>query len=363
MLALMRHRPELLTALATRVAGWYARRATGDLPRPLSCGVYLTNRCNLRCEMCNIFRHPDQGFLDATFYQKLVEGLGRVGCFYLSFAGGEPFLDPELATRVRLAKRGIPYVHVVTNGLSLTERRVHELVEAGLDEISVSVDGMEEDHDRIRGMAGAFTKTMAGIDTVMRLYPKMPLVVNSIISPSNLASLPALADLLASKNLMHKFQPVNEHPEFEGIQTKAVKHSWTAENVTRVREFLERVASRGNVVNSPYFLSKIPAYLSGKTEGGLFTAPCRYGTHHLEVTSDGRIFPCLTGMDWSRGFELETDLEALLASAPYREAVKRLEKCTGCQDNMYVCNFEPRIAFPVGNFLRYRVSALLEPMS
>lgn len=362
MLALMKHKPELLLALARRVASWYAHRAVSDLPRPLSCGVYLTNRCNLKCEMCNIFRHPDQGFLDMGVYQRLVEGLGRVGCFYLSFAGGEPFLDPELGTRVRLAKRGIPYVHVVTNGLSLTERRVHELMEAGLDEISVSVDGMEADHDRIRGLPGAFARTMAGIDTLSLLYPKMPLVVNSILSPSNLGSIGELADLVASKGLMHKFQPVNAHPEFEGIKTKAETFSWTEENVKRVRELLERVSARANVVNSPYFLSKIPAYLSGQTQGGLFTAPCRYGTHHMEVTSDGRIFPCLTGMDWSKGFALDTELEELLASQPYRDAVKKLEACTGCQDNMYVCNFEPRIAFPVGNFLRYRVSALLEPL-
>ena len=363
MLALMRRKPELLLALAQRVASWYAHRAVSDLPRPLSCGVYVTNRCNLRCEMCNIFRHPDQGFLSMDMFRRLVEGLGRQGCFYLSFAGGEPTLDPELAARIRLAKQHIPYVHVVTNGMSLATGRADELVDAGLAELSVSVDGMEEDHDRIRGVPGAFRRTMAGIDHFVTTHPGVPLVVNSIISPSNLRSLPDLADLIASKNLMHKFQPVNTHPELEGMQTAAVKYTWKPEDVQLVRDMLVRLSARGNVVNSPYFLSKIPAYLSGKTEGGLFTAPCRYGTHHVEVTSDGRLFPCLTGMDWSKGFELTGELEDLLASAPYREAVKRLETCTGCKDNMYVCNFEPRIAFPFGNFLRYRISALVEPMS
>ena len=345
------------------MAGWYAHRALGDPPRPLSCGVYLTNKCNLTCEMCNIFRHPDQSFLDADVYRRLVEGLGRIGCFYLSFAGGEPLLDPTLADRIALAKRAIPYVHVVTNGLSLTERRVRELVEAGLDELSVSIDGMREDHDRIRGLDGAFEKSMRGLDTVARLYPDLPVVVNSILSPSNLGSIEALADAIAERGLMHKFQPVNAHPEFKGMETAAVHHTWTPENVGRVRAFLERVSKRKNVVNSPYFLSQIPNYLSGQTKRGLFTAPCHYGTHHIEMMSDGKLFPCLTGLDWTDGFKLEGQLEDLLASPAYRAAVKKLEACTGCQDNMYVCNFEPRIAFPVENFLYYRMSALLEPMS
>ena len=363
MLALLKRRPELVPALAARVAGWYARRATGDLPRPLSCGVYLTNRCNLTCAMCNIFRHPDQRFLDADVYRRLVEGLARLGCFYLSFAGGEPLLDPTLAERIRLARAGIPYVHLVTNGLSLTERRVRELVEAGLSEISISIDGLEADHDRVRGLAGAFAKTMAGLETVRALFPELPVVVNTVISPETLGSLEPLADRLAALGVMHKFQPVNAHPEFEGMDSAAARYAWTPAQVAQVRRFLERVAARSNVVNSPYFLSRIPAYLEGRTEGGLFAAPCRYGTHHLEVSSDGRVHPCLTGTAWQGGFALDGELEPLLASDPYRAAVKALESCTGCRDNMYVCNFEPRIAFPVGNFLYYRICALLEPMS
>jgi MoaA/NifB/PqqE/SkfB family radical SAM enzyme len=363
MLALMREKPARFLALAARVARWYAHRATSNVPRPLSCGMYLTNRCNLTCEMCNIFRHPDQGFLDMGVYERIVSGLSRLGCFYLSFAGGEPFLDPNLGQRIRFAKVGIPYVHVVTNGLSLTERRIQEVVEAGLDEISVSVDGMQEDHDRIRGVAGSFQKTMAGIDTWRRVAPKVPLVVNSIISPSNLSSLMELAEVIRSRGLMHKFQPVNLHPEFPGMESAAVRHSWDAQNVERVREFLRAVRPFPNVVNSPYFLSQIPAYLAGKVDRGLFVAPCRYGTHHMEVTSDGKIFPCLTGMNWTKGFTLEGTLEELLASQAYREVVTRLEHCTGCRDNMYICNFEPRIAFPVENFLAYRLRSVLEPLT
>lgn len=363
MLALMKRRPDLVPGLARRVAEWYARRAVNAAPRPLTCGVYLTNRCNLTCEMCNIFRHPDQSFLDADFYRRLVEGLGRVGCFYLSFAGGEPLLDPTLGDRVRLARKHIPYVHLVTNGISLTERRVRELVDAGLSELSISLDGLKPDHDRIRGLAGAFEKTMKALDAVQNVAPELPVVVNTVISPSNLATIGDLANLIRDRGLMHKFQPVNSHPEFAGMDSAAAHYTWTPEQVNQVRAFLEEMRTRDNIVNSPWFLAKIPAYFEGKTEGGLFTAPCQYGTHHIEVTSDARLHPCLTATDWKDGFALERELEEVLDSDAYRKRVQELEACTGCKTNMYICNFEPRLAFPLGNFLRYRVSALLEPMS
>lgn len=363
MLALMTRRPDLVPGLARRVAEWYARRALDAAPRPLTCGVYLTNRCNLTCEMCNIFRHPDQQFLDAGMYRRLVEGLGRVGCFYLSFAGGEPLLDPTLAERIRLAREHVPYVHLVTNGLSLTERRVRELVDAGLSELSISFDGLKEDHDRIRGLAGAFEKSMKGLDAVQSVAPDLPVVVNTVISPGNLGSIEALANLIHDRGVMHKFQPVNAHPEFAGMDSAAKAYTWGPEQVAQVRAFLERIRGRANVVNSPWFLSKIPAYFEGRTAGGLFTAPCHYGTHHIEVTSDGKLHPCLTATDWKDGFALDGALEDVLDSAAYRSRVKDLETCTGCKTNMYICNFEPRLAFPLGNFLRYRVSALLEPMS
>lgn len=361
MLALLKRKPELLIPLARRVAAWYAR-ADGT-PRPLSCGVYLTNRCNLTCEMCNIFRHPDQEFLDADVYRRLVEGLGRAGCFYLSFAGGEPLLDPTLESRIRLARLHVPYVHLVTNGISLTERRADELVEAGLSELSISLDGAQADHDRIRNLEGAFAKSFGNLLALKRRHPDFPVVVNTLIAPGNLGSLDELADLLAREGVMQKFQPVNAHPEFTGMRTKAATCTWSADDVARVRAFLTRMSRRDTVVNSPYFLGRIPAYLEGRTGEGLFAAPCRYGTHHVEMTSDGRLHPCLTATDWKDGFALTSELEDVLTSDAYRAVVKRLEACTGCRDNMYVCNFEPRIAFPLGNYLRYRVSALLEPMS
>ena len=61
------------------------------------------------------------------------------------------------------AKQKIPFVHVVTNGSLLTEEVIAKLAATGVDEISVSIDGLEETHDRIRGEHGAFTKTVATI--------------------------------------------------------------------------------------------------------------------------------------------------------------------------------------------------------
>ena len=71
-------------------------------------------------------------------------------------SGGEPLMRKDLAQVGRaLKERGYPW-GMVTNGLALTEKRFRELREAGLRSITVSCDGLEEDHIWMRQHPLAF---------------------------------------------------------------------------------------------------------------------------------------------------------------------------------------------------------------
>lgn len=115
---------------------------------PLHLDVEVSSRCNLRCTFCDKLSllSPDQlGDIDFRLYQKILDECegGRLWGLKLSYRG-EPLLHPRLVEMVAYAKaRGVLDVYFNTNGMLLTPDKSQGLMDAGLDRISVSVEGTD----------------------------------------------------------------------------------------------------------------------------------------------------------------------------------------------------------------------------
>jgi hypothetical protein len=118
--------------------------------------IALSEYCNLRCQMCR--RPSETRFLDAQLCKNVMSEAVDLGVECLSFSGGEPFVHPEfvdiLAHALSLGVR----VQLVSNGTLIRERHL-DLLER-LDCLTISVDGTEAAHDRIRRRDGAWRRTM-----------------------------------------------------------------------------------------------------------------------------------------------------------------------------------------------------------
>lgn len=140
------------------------RRLWSQLPReqtvsdyPLHVDLELASVCNLRCPMCYTITDAFKKQVNATLmewdlFTRLVDecAAGGVYSLRLSFRG-EAFLHPRIVDAVRYAKgRGIKEVASLTNGLRLDEDMFAQLMEAGLDWLTVSVDGIGEVYEQIR---------------------------------------------------------------------------------------------------------------------------------------------------------------------------------------------------------------------
>ena len=129
-----------------------------DAPRKVY--VEPTTACNLDCRTC--VRHAwdePEGFMAWEVYEAVVEGLARAheagapGTVAL-MGLGEPLLHPRFLDMVRTAKERGLRVEVTTNGLLLEEALARGLVEAGLDQLVVSIDGASaETFGRVRSGA------------------------------------------------------------------------------------------------------------------------------------------------------------------------------------------------------------------
>ena len=123
---------------------------------PLLVDLELASVCNLRCPMCytttrHFKEHVNTKLMDFDLFQKVIDEIaGKVPALRLSLRG-EATLHPKFIQCITYAKQhGITEVSTLTHGGRLTPAFVEKIVDAGLDWITISVDGVGETYERIR---------------------------------------------------------------------------------------------------------------------------------------------------------------------------------------------------------------------
>ena len=120
----------------------------GGLNYPKMLNVEPTNHCNFNCVMCSRRRSGRPlGFMSLDLFDAILVDVRRCGktIQWLTLHNdGEPLLHPDLAVMVHMAKSSgvVENVHFNTNGQLLTEDAAAALIQAGLDDITVSIDAL-----------------------------------------------------------------------------------------------------------------------------------------------------------------------------------------------------------------------------
>jgi radical SAM protein with 4Fe4S-binding SPASM domain len=125
----------------------------------------LTTRCDQPCQHCGTragtARAEELGTEKIT---EVAQDLASLGCREVTLIGGEAYLRADVYTVVRtLSGLGLR-VTMQTGGRALTPERIGRFKEAGLAAIGVSVDGVEETHDRLRGNRGSHAAALAALE-------------------------------------------------------------------------------------------------------------------------------------------------------------------------------------------------------
>lgn len=138
---------------------------TNRLPRPAptSATIELGRRCNLSCRHCFSNSSPNEDFGPTTSQvRQTLDALSELGASTVWFSGGEPTLRRDLLELIAYAAALKFDVYLSSNGI-MTPARALELSAAPLKRIDISLDGVHEDHDALRGK-GSFKRTMAGLE-------------------------------------------------------------------------------------------------------------------------------------------------------------------------------------------------------
>jgi radical SAM protein with 4Fe4S-binding SPASM domain len=181
----------------------------GDTPkRPISVELMhplegisfeITRKCNLECRHCYANAGdllPDE--LTPQEIKAFIDDVYNTGCLSITFSGGEPLLHPDIFELMEYAKQKPLSVLLFTNGTLLTPDIVKKLKNLPVYKVSVSIDGPDaETHDALRGVPGAFDKTIKGVNLLKEAH--IPVKISVSLTKLNYRKIPEILTLL--KNL------------------------------------------------------------------------------------------------------------------------------------------------------------------
>ena len=129
--------------------------------RPTHLLLFLTYRCTGRCKTCTMWqRRSDQPEMTLEEWQRFIDMVAPYGIRNVEMFGGDALLRKDvLLPLVRyIRSKNIPEVDLVTNGNLMDQATAFALAEAGLNTLFVSLDGVEDTQDAVRGNAGSFAR-------------------------------------------------------------------------------------------------------------------------------------------------------------------------------------------------------------
>jgi len=164
----------------------------------------LIRRCNLNCRHC-YSTSVDKDFtgeLSTSEALALMEELRAFGVPVLILSGGEPLMRPDIFALAHRAKELGFYLALSTNGTLIDETAVSRIQAVGFDYLGISLDGLQDTHDRFRRRQGAFAESLRGLrlcrDAGIRVGMRFTL------TRDNARDLPGLLDLMREEAI-HKF--------------------------------------------------------------------------------------------------------------------------------------------------------------
>lgn len=195
------------------------------LSTPKRLIFYITNRCNMACIHC-FYKNKINKELNCELKLKEIKKIAlslKHPINLLLLAGGEPLLRADIVDICKIFEinNKLRKITLSTNGFlpELIEKKIKDILKKTKLNINIqiSIDGMEEVHEKIRGAKGAFSqavKTVVRLRELQNKYPRLNEVwVVTTILNKNIKQIKPLIDFVQNElKVSHKFQLLRPCP-------------------------------------------------------------------------------------------------------------------------------------------------------
>jgi MoaA/NifB/PqqE/SkfB family radical SAM enzyme len=316
---------------------------------PAYVQFYVTARCNLACEQCNIiYADGDSREVNLAQIRKIAENLAEIGVCMVLLIGGEPFVRRDLPRIVEAFVDNDIHVRLQTNGLA-SEEMLQRCVDAGGHDISISLDSLDGAvQDTINGgFRQSWEKAIRTIAVVNRIFPADGTAFfGTVLMPRNLEHIVDVLEFATAIGWGVSLVPahVSTPDRPQGFRTfdddglcRFLPSSYP--RVRQVLDDLKVLRRRGlNLYDSDEYLDDVYRFIAGepirwrRRNHDVCDSPSLY----FAIQPDGNVNPCCD-------FKLDVAYPAYAADFPsrwrsgeiHRAVYAYTRACAGCMYGSY----------------------------
>ena len=272
---------------------------------PINLTLSPSPRCNSRCLTCNIWMKREDEFT-LEEWDRVFQSLGRAP-FWFTVSGGEPFMNRDIVELCQSlythCRPGI--INIPTNSLLYKSipRKVEAICNSCPDAqviINLSLDGVGEKHDHIRGVPGNFEKFENNYRALRELdCPNLNIGVHSVISRFNVDDAPELFDYaLGIKPDSYITEIAERRVELDTVDLSITpsldKYSWAIDQlIKRVQSHRFRGISKVTEAFRLEYYKLVKRIMAEETQ----VIPCYAGWASAQIYANGEVWPCCIRAD------------------------------------------------------------------
>jgi len=280
-----------------RIKSWL----NGNKAGPWKMQVQPTDRCNLKCRFCwrNSYSRQEEELSKKKWLNIIKESCDAGMKMITIVGGGEPLVRPEVTMAIakEIKKHNVDGT-IVTNGTLFTESVVKDLIKIGWDGISFSINGTKKNDDFLRGVSGAFDRSIKSVKLInhwkKKLQSEKPVLTFHIVitkyNYNEIVDMVNLANQLDVKIVLFKL--VNEGGD-SGIKKLSIKK----EQIPILKSQLDKakeIAKLHDIELKQEFdiESVIDKDNESEDSDEVFSIPCVKPFSEIVILADGTTHPC-----------------------------------------------------------------------
>ena len=293
------------------------------MTKKLNGTVIVTYRCNARCNMCNRYKAPSKPEEELS-----VETIGKLPQMYFTnITGGEPFIRTDLKDIVRELYKKSDRIVISTNGF-FTDRIVNLCKEFPEIGIRISIEGLEQTNNEIRGLEDGYNRGYTTLKT-LREMGMTDVGFGMTVQDRNAPDLVALYDL--SDEMGMEFATASLHNSFYFVESNNIIH-----DRLMVAQNFEDLVNRLLKSNSPkkwfraYFNHGLINYIFSQKR----LLPCDMSFDTFFIDPFGDVMPCNGTKEKEVMGNLKEQSWDELWNSPQAEEVRKKVRC--CDRNCWM---------------------------
>ncbi len=287
-----------------------SRRLNKTFILPINYTYSITSKCDSKCKTCNIWKQKSTDDLTKEEWEKIIRNIGNVP-IWITITGGNQFLRKDLSEIVGyiLDYNRPKIINFPVSGT--LPKLVVEQIKKILIEIkgrrvklilNISIDGVNELHDNIRGVKGTFKKTIKtfkGLKKLQEKYPNLIVGTYTIISKYNVEHIDEIRDFITSdiKPDHWGVEIAEESKELFNIKenfvpNKSISIKMLDKYIGHINNSKKPILKFKNFFRKRYYLTVKKILLRNKE-----IIPCFAGIASIQISPNGKVWQCCTRND------------------------------------------------------------------